>query len=169
MRAHSGYLQLSAEVRQRNSAQWNLQPFCYPCCWSLCSLWSLFQMTGEFMQWVIFPAPLLSACIALVDSKHRSDRKCLCQRQGRGFRFVECLSVYIWITPDSNCMARHVFQLCSLFLLWHSTAVEEDPLHPWGKGRPGMGGGICVQQPRTGKTRTKGLNPHPQLIMRYYI
>lgn len=126
------------------------------------------HMTGEFIQWVIFPAPLLPASTALVKSEHCSDMKCFCQTQGRGFAMFFCIHLdHSRLRLHSTVCFPDVLSIP--FLLWHTTAVKQDPMHLWDREHPGVAGGICVQWPRIRKIRTEGRNLQPQLIILYMV
>lgn len=122
------------------------------------------QMTGEFMQWAIFPDPLLPASIALVNSEHSPGTECICQRQGRGFEVFFSMH---WDPPDSECTAHCASQLCSLFpLSWHSTALFSRTHWTYGETLKCGRRNLCPTA-RIRKIRTEGQNLHTQLIILY--
>lgn len=149
---HTQWLPLPvSEERKRNSAQWNLQPFGCPCCWSLCCLWSAWWQANSctesssqtlcclhlLLWWIQSTAQTHSASV----KDKAGDLQCFLHTSG----------------PLQTQTAQHtLLSSCALHSLSCDTA---QPNAPMGQRTLGCGRrNLC-------STRTEGLNLHPQLII----
>lgn len=148
-----------SKERKRNSAQWNLQPFCYLCSWSLCSLWSPRWQENSCSE----PSSQTLCCLHLllrwIQSTARAQSASIKDKAGGLQGFPPC----IWIPPDSDCTAHCAFQLCSLFPLSCGTALLLSRTQcTCGAGDTQVWWEEFVFSGQVRKIRTEGPNLNPQ-------